>query len=1260
MAQHDYNLANQSGADFRADLNNALSAIVTVNSGASAPSTTFAHQLWVDTSSNVLKIRNAANDAWVTTGVSITADNTFTGNITGNAATATALATARTINGASFDGTANISFGTDSVSEGSSNLYFTNARVESYLDAGTSTPTFASAVINTSITGSAILDDDTFGTASAITVATSESIKAYVDSQVGSVDTLSEILANGNTTGGTDIAFGDNDKAVFGTGSDLEIYHDGSNSIIKDAGAGNLELHATNLIFKNSAGDSQYASFFNGGAVTLRYAGAPKVSTTSTGIDVTGTVKASTSLMVGSTDAPARDFEIKTTNPHIRLTDTDASGGYTEIFGGSGITTINADKGQAVVNSALKLSVDATDGLTIDSNHNVDIPNGNLDVTGTVTSDGLTVEGDATIKGGSDVSNTGATLQLESTETQAVGSGASISFKGDDGSGTQRVFGVIKGSKTSATSGEFNGGLDFFTRVTAEGNARKRLAIASNGDISFYEDTGTTQALFWDASAESLCLGNTSAGAKLDIRQDSGFAIRCENGSGHYFRVAAGGATEIGGNVDVTGTVTSDGLTVDGVGSLDNNGLNLELSSSNTGIIYDAQNGYHTFKRNGTNALQINGGTGDVYFYDDTGSTQGLFWDASAERLGLGTTSPSKRVHIKNSINDDNNILLVEGSGTTTYGIYLKSSYAGQMGRVGALSQSDGGLDGASVAFEDFGRAIAFRTNEGSNNAERARFISGGAFLIGKTGLGVNTQGLQFNGGLLAVTKEFGEPLILNRKTTDGVVADFRKDNISVGSTRSFSGDLIIQTGITGLRFNDANDAIHPVIVNGSVSDGATDLGLTNARFKDLYLSGTANVGSVTSSGNIFMSANGSILRNSGGALQLQSDASVVILRSNNTTALTLDTSQNAIFAGKIGIGTTAPSSTLHLRDTTAQIKINSDNGQSAYLTFGDANDTTRGGLEYTSTDDLKFQTNNMVDQMVIRYTGNVGIGTASPSDKLTVNGTINHTNSSDVYKIFSTGSGLIYAGSTSSSSVAFITGGGERARLDTSGNLLVGTTSSTLSSSNSATGINLRPNSASAIARSGGTTLYLNRLSSDGEILALRKDGSTVGSIASKDGDITIGTGDTGLRFNDTYDAIYGANSTTQAGRDASIDLGMSTQRFKDIYATNGTIQTSDINEKQDIEELSEAETRVAVAAKGLLKKYRWKSAVADKGDDARIHFGIMAQDLQQAFSAEGLDAGDYGMFISSTWTDETTGEEKTRLGVRYNELLAFIIAAI
>ena len=70
MAQHDYNIANQSGQAFRADLNNALAAIVSGNSGASAPSTTFAYQYWVNTSTTpaTLKQRNSANNAWITIG----------------------------------------------------------------------------------------------------------------------------------------------------------------------------------------------------------------------------------------------------------------------------------------------------------------------------------------------------------------------------------------------------------------------------------------------------------------------------------------------------------------------------------------------------------------------------------------------------------------------------------------------------------------------------------------------------------------------------------------------------------------------------------------------------------------------------------------------------------------------------------------------------------------------------------------------------------------------------------------------------------------------------------------------------------------------------------------------------------------------------------------------------------------------------------------------------------------------------------------
>lgn len=68
MAQHDYTIANQTFPSYRTDHNNSLSAIVSNNSGATAPSTTYAYQFWYDTSTNILKIRNADNDAWINLG----------------------------------------------------------------------------------------------------------------------------------------------------------------------------------------------------------------------------------------------------------------------------------------------------------------------------------------------------------------------------------------------------------------------------------------------------------------------------------------------------------------------------------------------------------------------------------------------------------------------------------------------------------------------------------------------------------------------------------------------------------------------------------------------------------------------------------------------------------------------------------------------------------------------------------------------------------------------------------------------------------------------------------------------------------------------------------------------------------------------------------------------------------------------------------------------------------------------------------------
>ena len=77
------------------------------------------------------------------------------------------------------------------------------------------------------------------------------------------------------------------------------------------------------------------------------------------------------------------------------------------------------------------------------------------------------------------------------------------------------------------------------------------------------------------------------------------------------------------------------------------------------------------------------------------------------------------------------------------------------------------------------------------------------------------------------------------------------------------------------------------------------------------------------------------------------------------------------------------------------------------------------------------------------------------------------------------------------------------------------------------------------------------------------------------------------------------------------------------------------------------------------MFKTFRWKDKVVEKGDKARTHTGIIAQDIQSAFSAEGLDASNYGLFTSDTWTNDD-GKEQTRLGVRYPELFSFIFSSI
>ena len=133
MATHDYYLENQTGAEFRADLNDVLQAVLTLNSSATEPTTTAAYMLWLDTANGVLKIRNGADDAWVILPLSISADNTVD------------------IDGGTIDGISQLTLG-------------------------------SSTSVNS------ILDEDNLNSDSPTALATQQSIKAYVDSQVTAQD----------------------------------------------------------------------------------------------------------------------------------------------------------------------------------------------------------------------------------------------------------------------------------------------------------------------------------------------------------------------------------------------------------------------------------------------------------------------------------------------------------------------------------------------------------------------------------------------------------------------------------------------------------------------------------------------------------------------------------------------------------------------------------------------------------------------------------------------------------------------------------------------------------------------------------------------------------------------------------------------------------------------------------------------------------------------------------------------------------------
>jgi hypothetical protein len=133
----------------------------------------------------------------------------------------------------------------------------------------------------------------TMALTSDITLSTLSVTASATELNYNDITTLGTVEASKTVTADAsgNVLFTDSDELQFGTSSDLSIYHDGSNSYIKDSGTGNLNLLADgNVNILNAAGTEFKAQFISDGAVNLFYDNVKKIETTAAGVTITGTV----------------------------------------------------------------------------------------------------------------------------------------------------------------------------------------------------------------------------------------------------------------------------------------------------------------------------------------------------------------------------------------------------------------------------------------------------------------------------------------------------------------------------------------------------------------------------------------------------------------------------------------------------------------------------------------------------------------------------------------------------------------------------------------------------------------------------------------------------------------------------------------------------------------------------------------------------------------------------------------------------------
>jgi hypothetical protein len=437
-----------------------------------------------------------------------------------------------------------------------------------------------------------------------------------------------------------DINFGDNDKAIFGAGSDLQIYHDPSEgSIVRDAGSGNLVLAGNDVQITNGARNETHIDCNNNGAVELYHDNSKKLETTSAGVQTTGTVNVNGAYTLPTSDGSAN--QVLTTDGSGALTfETPTTGDITSVVAGSGLTggatsgaaTLNVGAGNLIDVQADQIDVDLSELTTSTSNGDGDffavvdasnaqkkLTKGNINISGFNNDSGFTT-------------NTGTVTSVGITPGTGLDAGSAVTT-----SGTISV--DLDLSELTDMTATMTGSDEF---IVLDSSAERRKAASEiglsifNNDAGFTTNTGDITSV---VAGSGLTGGATSGAATLNVGAGTGIDVAADaisvdvsdfmsNGSNNRV-VTATGADGMnaeanmqfdGSTLTVTGDIVPGANDSHDLGASDNvwrnlytGDLHLSNESKSEGNAVDGTKGSWTIQEGAEDLYLFNNKSGKKY-----------------------------------------------------------------------------------------------------------------------------------------------------------------------------------------------------------------------------------------------------------------------------------------------------------------------------------------------------------------------------------------------------------------------------------------------------------------------------------------------------------------------------------------------------------------------------------------------------------------------------------------------------------------------